>query len=136
MNKRFEREAPAYEEGTNTLRRIEFVARDREQIHAKVVYAGRDLADRLRRISVKEDTAVAGDTAAFPDRLDRAHLVVGIHDADEERVRRNGAAEVVRVDAAEAIDSKIRHPRAETLEKPARRKYRRMLNPRRDDVVA
>ena len=41
-----------------------------------------DLADALRRVSVEKDPLAAADPADLCDGLDRADLIVGVHDAD------------------------------------------------------
>ena len=100
MNQRFERYATAHEQGADTLGRVELVAGDREQIDAELVHAGRNLADRLGGVGMEEDPVLAGDARALLDRLDGADLVVGVHDADEDRARRDRPAQVVGIDAA------------------------------------
>ena len=75
------------------------------------------------------------DPRTLLDRLDGSDLVVGVHDADEDRARRDRAPKVVRVDPAAAVDGQERDPCAQALEKPARFDDRRMLDPGRDDVL-
>ena len=72
----------------------------------------------------------------FLDRLDCADLVVGVHDADQDRLRSNGAEHVLGIDPARAIDRKVSDSSAEPFEKPARSKNSGMLDRRGDDVRA
>ena len=85
---------------------------------------------------MKQDAVLVGDAGAILDRLDGADLVVGVHDADEDRARRDRPAQIVGVDPARAVNGQIGHPRAQAFEKPARLDDRRMLDPRGDDVIA
>ena len=60
------------------------MSRDGKEVDAQFVDLGQDLADRLRRIGVNHDAVVASDLGDFGDRLNRADLVVRMHNADEE----------------------------------------------------
>ena len=71
------------------------MAGNRQKIDAELIYVGRNLADGLGGIGVKQDAVLMGDSGAILDRLDRADLVVGMHDADEDRARRDRFAKVV-----------------------------------------
>src|SRR5215470_287927 len=55
----------------------------------------------------------------FLDRLLGTDLVIGVHDADQERLWSNGAAHVLRIDHARAVDWKVSDRSAEPFEKPA-----------------
>ena len=63
----------------------------------------------------------------FLDGLDRADLVVGMHDADQDSVGGNRATEVVGIDSPGAIDRQKGHRRAQAFQKAQRRHDRRML---------
>src|SRR5439155_26121410 len=76
-------------ERANTFRGVELVASDREQIDAELVDLGRDLSNRLRCVRMKADPMLPRDRADFLDRLDRADLVVGVHDADQDSAWRD-----------------------------------------------
>src|SRR5215475_10533055 len=77
-----------------------------------------------------------GDAGAILDRLDGSDLVVGVHDADENRARRDRFAKVVGINAARAANRQIGDAGAQALEKPARFDDGGMLDARRDDVIA
>ena len=94
-------------ERTNTFRRIEFVASNREQIDAEFVDLCRDLSDRLRCVGVKTDAMLTRNRADFLDRLDGADLVVRVHDADQDRLRRDGAAHILRIDPARPVHRQV-----------------------------
>src|SRR5215471_16540358 len=77
-----------------------------------------------------------GDAGAILDRLDGSNLVVGVHDADEDRARRDRFPKVVGINAARAVNRQIGDAGAQALEKPARFDNGGMLDARRDDVIA
>src|SRR6266702_995173 len=104
MNEWLERYTAAYEQGANSLWRIDLMACDRKEIDGEVAYVGRNLADGLRRISVKQYVVLMSNPGAFLDRLDGADLVIGMHDADKDRARRDRHAKVVRIDPARAVN--------------------------------
>ena len=134
VNQGLERRSGTDIEGPHALRSIELVTGHREQVDSQLVDAGRYLADRLRGIRMEKNAVVARDPGARLDRLNRADLVIRVHDADEHRVGADGATHVVGVDESGAVDRKIRDAGALPLEEAARREDRRMLNTRRDDV--
>src|SRR5579863_3487340 len=69
-------------------------------------------------------------------RLDGPNLVIGMHDAHENCARRDRAAKVGWINAAGAVDGQIAHLCAQAFEKSAGFNHRRMLDLRRNDVVA
>src|SRR5262245_63704712 len=77
-----------------------------------------------------------GNSGAILDRLNGSDLVVGVHDAHQDRARRDRSAKVVGINPARAVNRQIRHAGAQALEKTARFDDSRMLDPRRDDVIA
>src|SRR5579863_2515243 len=68
--------------------------------------------------------------------LNGPHLVIGMHDAHEDRARHDRAAKVGWINAAGAVDGQIGDLRAQAFEKSAGFDSRRMLDLRRNDVVA
>ena len=85
---------------------------------------------------MEKDAMLAGDARALLNRLDGAHLVVGVHDADEDRARRDPPAQVIGIDAPESIHWQASYPRAQAFKKPAWCGNRRVFDPRGDDVIA
>lgn len=80
------------------------------------------------------DSVLPRDCADFRERLDGADFVVGVHDADQQRLRRNGAAHVLWIDQACPVDGKVCDRSAQPLEKRAGGKNGGMLDGRGDDV--
>src|SRR5215472_16586332 len=77
-----------------------------------------------------------GDAGAILDRLDGSDLVVGVHDADEDRARRDRSAQLVGIDPPGAVNRQIGDAGAQPLEKRAGFDDGRMLDARGDDVIA
>ena len=121
-------------ERTDPLRRVDLVTRDGEKVHAELVDIGPYLADRLSSVRMQGNVLLAGDLRDFGDRLDRADLVVRVHDADQKCVLGDRLADVVGIDKAAPVDWNVGHVRAKSLEKPAWCQDRGMLDLRRDNV--
>jgi hypothetical protein len=136
VNKRLERDAAAHVQRPDALRPVEFVAHDRQQIDAELVDAGRNLADGLRSVGVKQHAMLAGNTGTVLDRLDRADFVVGVHDADQDRPRCDRSPKIVGIDTSRSVDREAGDACAKAFEKPARFENRRMLDLRCDNMVA
>src|SRR5262249_14309055 len=136
VKQRFNRHAVAHEQSADPLGRIGLVAGDRQQVDAELIHVGRNLADGLGGVGMKQHAALMGDAGAILDRLDGSDLVVGVHDADEDRARRNRSAKVVGINAAPAVNRQIGDASAQALEKPARFDDGGMFDARRDDVIA
>ena len=79
-------------ERAHTFGAVQFVRGKRQQIHAEFFHVHGNLADRLHRVSVKVNVALARDAADFLQRLNGAQLVVGVHHADQHGLRPKRAA--------------------------------------------
>ena len=82
------------------------------------------------------DALFAGDPRTFLNRLNGADLIVGVHDADEDRARCQGLLQIIRIDAPESIDRKVSYSRAQALKKPTRFDHGWMFDPGGDEVIA
>ena len=134
VNERFDLHAVADVECADALRRVKLVSGYREQVNAEIVHQRWDFADRLRRIRVEGDPMLSGDCGAALDRLDRANLIVGVHDADQDGIRRDCLSEVVWVDPSRAIHRQPGHLRTEAFEEAQRSHDSRMLDAGRDEM--
>ena len=84
-----------------------------------------------------DDAVLARDAGDLGDRLERADLVVGVHDADQHRPGLDRPAHVLGVHDPEAVDGHDGQPITEAaFEVTACGEDRRMLDRRGDDVVA
>ena len=57
-------------------------------------------AHGLHRVHMEEHVVLLCDLADLLDRLDHADFVVGVHDGDEDRFRRDRPREIVEIDQA------------------------------------
>ena len=104
-------------EDADALGPLELVGAERDEIGAERLDVEVDVRRGLDRVHV-EDEALAGPDARrdLGDRLDRADLVVGEHDRDEDRLVVEGRLELVGVDPAVAIDRQLDDLEPELLE--------------------
>src|SRR5262245_22589824 len=136
VDQRLKRRAAAHVERTHALRRIDLVAGNGEEVDAKHIDVRGNLADRLCRVGMQQNAVRAGDATNLDDRLDRADLVVGMHDADEDGPRRDRPSHIVGIDAADPIDGNNGDREALLLKEAAGSEDRGMLHRARDDMVA
>src|SRR6266545_4252309 len=134
VNQRLQAHASANVESPNALRSVKFVAGRRQQIHAELINVRRNLTDRLRRVSVKQNAVLAGDPGNVGDRLNGSNLVVSVYDGDQDRAGSDGASYVVRLDTPEAVHANVRHRSAHTLQKTTRIDDGRVFHLGGDDV--
>src|SRR5207253_8441535 len=113
---------------------VQLVPGDRQQIDAEVVHFDGNLAERLGGVGVQQDAAGTAECGDLVDRLEGADLVLGVHDADQRGPAVNRRTDVVRVNAAVAVDRHDRHAAAEAAQEPARLQRRRVLDGGGDDV--
>ena len=81
-----EADAASNPQRPDALGTAELVGGEREQIHAEPPDGHGNLADRLDGVGVKDGAAIAGDRRQLCHGLDRADLIVGVHDRDDPRV--------------------------------------------------
>src|SRR5437588_1033805 len=134
MNQRLQPNAIPNVKGPDSFGRIQLMACKRHQVHSKLVNACGNLADRLCGVSVEQNAMLSGNQGDVGDRLNGANLVVSVHDRNEDSARRNCTSHMVRVDASEAVNRKVRHFCTQPFKEPAWVQHRRMLDLRRNDV--
>ena len=76
----------------------------------------RDLADGLGGVGVEDDPLLLGELADGRDVLDRADLVVGEHDRDEDGLVGDGRADLVDVDQPVRLHRHVGHLEALPLQ--------------------
>ena len=135
VDERFQRAASAHIERPNTLGGIDFMTGNGEKINAKFIHQRGDFADRLRRIRVQQHAMRPGDTADLGNGLERAHLVIGVHYANQQGLRGDGFADIVRVDHPGPIHREIRYPQALLFQETAGVDRGWMLDRRGNNVV-
>ncbi len=128
--------APANVQRSHTLRTIELVAGQRKQVDVVADHIHRDLADRLHGIRVEENALFMAELANRGDRIDGADLIVGVHDADKDRLVRDRLRNIVHGHQAVRLNGQIRDLIAALLQPLAGVQHGLVLGHLRDDVVA
>src|SRR5438045_569 len=82
-----------------------------------------------------QDAALAGNSRYVPHGLERADLVVGMHQRYEDGVRRHRPPDIVRIDLPVAIDRHDGDRTAPALECSTTRQGGRMLHGTGNDVA-
>ena len=95
-----------------------------------------DLADGLGAVAVHQSAVAVSDCGDLRDGLDRADLVVGVHDGDEEGFGGDGLLDLLRVDETVFVDGEVGGADALRLQVAADLGHRGVLDGRSDDVVA
>jgi hypothetical protein len=88
--------------------------RDRQEIDPERSHIHRNLTHALRRIGVQKRAVAMADFGQLRERLNRAHLVVGVHHAHQQRVRSDLAFQVFRVHAPVRVHRQDAHAGALT----------------------
>ena len=120
----------------DALGSVEFVAGHGEQVDAQVVHLDGDLADGLGTVAVHQGAVAVGDFSDLGDGLDGTDLVVGVHDGDQRRFRRDGLLNLSSVNHAVLVDRQVGGAEPVRLQVAADLGHGRMLDRRGDDVVA
>src|SRR5262249_44973900 len=136
VNQRLQASALANIENADTLRRIELMAGQRQKIHAQLINAHRDLACRLRRVSVGEDAVFTRNTSNLGDRLQSPDLILGVHYRNKCGARRQCTPDVLRIDPAESINREVGYRRSQVFKKTAWVENRRVFDLSGNDVAA
>ena len=106
-----------YVQGADALRPLELVSGEADQVGAERLQVEIDPGSRLDRVDVKHDAPAATDAIGdLGDRLDRPDLVVGKHDADEDRPVGQRGIDFVGIDPPIAVDRQLDDLEPELLE--------------------
>ena len=110
--------------------------RQRHQVHVQGLDVQAECSSGLHGVGVEWNLVSTGDLADLGNGLDGAHFVVGVHDADEGRVRADGLLDVGRIDQAMMIHRHVGHLKAKVLLQLLQRVADGVVLDRRgDDVV-
>ena len=120
----------------DALGAVNLVAGDRHQVDAVFLDVHGNFADGLHCVHMKEDALFFGDLADFRDGLNHADFVVGVHDGDQDGLGRDGAAQIVEIDAAVFLHRQIGDFVAVFFEALTGIEHGLVLGHLRDDVVA
>ena len=80
---------------SDTLRAVDLVSAQSEQVNTELLHVGRDLAGALDTVGVERNPGVAGQPRDPGNGLNRAQLVVGVHDGDQHGFRAQCLAHVL-----------------------------------------
>ena len=69
----------ANDQNADSLRALEFMCRQGEQVNVRPLPLQGDFTGCLDRVAMEADAFPGGQFADFPDRKERAGLVVGVH---------------------------------------------------------
>ena len=84
-------------QSADALGRIQFMSGNREQIDLELVDVDRDFSCGLHGVGVEVDVGFFREAADFLERLHGAELVIGVHDADENRFGPDGPAQLLHI---------------------------------------
>jgi len=96
-------------ERADPFRAVHLVRRQREQVRSEFVNVDGNPADCLGRVSMEKNPSLLRHAADLFDRLDRADLVIGLHDRDKNRFFRNRLAQPLEINQAIRVHRKIGH---------------------------
>ena len=117
-DERLQADAAADPQRAGALGPAELVGRNRQQVDAERADAHRQLARGLHGVGVEQRPVAAGDGGQVGHRLDRAYLVIGVHDRYEGRAIGNQPTQGVGIgDAAAAHrqDAQLEPPPGQRL---------------------
>ena len=135
-NQRLHRRSTAHEHRAYALGSMHLMAADREQMAAEPAHIKLDLSSALNGVNVEENARICRNFADFCHRLQHAGLVIGQHYADQPRFRADGAQNIVRIDQPAGLWSDEGRLDPEVRQLLCGLEDSRVLDGRRDEVIA
>ena len=126
--------AAAKVKSANAFGGVQFVARKRKKIEAALVHVDGNFPRGLHGISMEIDIGFFGDATDFFEGLNRAELVVSVHDGDEHGFLANRAVQILEIDQAVLVHVKISNIHALLFQSLASVKNGFVLDKRGDHV--
>ena len=123
-------------QSADALGSIDLVRGEAHQVQAVALHIDWQLARALGRVRVEDDIAVPAKPTDGADVVDRAHLVVGVHDRDQHRVLAQRLRESVRVNDAVGVRIHVRHGNAPVLQVVGGVQHRLVFVARGDQMAA
>ena len=105
----FEPDPLANEQSAHSLRPVELVRGNGEQMHTEFAHVDGKFPRRLHGICMEDDTCFRRDLANLCNGLDRPQFVVRKHDANQNRFRTNRSPDILRIHNPFAIHREHRH---------------------------
>ena len=128
--------AAADVESADALGAIHLVRAEAEQVNSHFLDIERNLAGRLGSIGVKKHAAFLAQSADGADRLKRADLIIGGHDADQDGPRRQGLRNLLDRYAAVSVHRQDRELKSLAAEAAQRIEDGLVLGGGRDEMIA
>ena len=136
VEQRLQPSSLAHIQRPHSLRRVQLVTGNRQQVAANPVHIQRHLGRRLHGIRMEQDPGFRRNLANCLHRLEYAGFVVRHHHRDQLRIRTQRPPHIFPIDPTLAVHRNVRH-RATHLFQPTRGKQNRVvLNGRRNHMVA
>src|SRR6185369_17619073 len=107
VKERLEERSAANVERTSSLRTVDLVSGDGEQLATDLLHVHRNLACCLNCVGVEQHTTFLSDATDLGYRLNDSGLVVRHHDADEARVRTNCGSDRLWIDETFRVHGNI-----------------------------
>ena len=124
-------------ERATPLGSVDLVAAHRQQINAVALHIDGNLTHPLGGITVEQNLFFFSDCADLSNWVDRADLVVGVHDRDEDRLVGDSVAHGVGIDHPVAVHRQVGNRGfASPLQDFAGVQHRVVLGHAGDDVIA
>src|SRR5712692_332376 len=133
---RFQQRPLADIQCADTLRRVNLVAGNCQEVAANLVHINRNLARTLNRIGVEVHVGCGSNFSDLFDRLHYTSFVVGRHDRDQLRLWPQGALDVIWIDTPPTVNWNTGDLASFLFEMFARVHHGVMLDGRSDDVIA
>ncbi len=115
---------------------IHFVPTERQQVDVVLDHIHRHFAYGLRGVGVQQDALGLGDLADLGNRLDDADFVVGVHDADQNRLVGDGRLQLLQIHQTVGLHREIGDAHAVLFKPLAGVEDGLVLGGRGNDVVA
>ncbi len=131
----FKRHVASHVKRSDPLGGINLVSRHGQEVHAELLHGGGDFPRRLGGVGVKKNTALPGHLRDLFNGLNRSHLVIGVHDRDEDRLRRQDLFERFQVDQPRPVHGNGAHSESHGLKMPADLCDGRMLDGGGDNMA-
>ena len=124
-----------HKQGTRAFWSVEFVRRQREEMHGNTREIDRNLAGRLHGIDVENNAPPVGQACHFLNGKKHAGFVVGPDHGDQSGIVTQGGGILRRIRSSPAIDAQPRHLKAFALELRTQIFRGAVLDGRCDDVA-
>src|SRR5258708_11562885 len=103
-------------QGATTLGSVNLVPGDGHQVDVVLDHVHRNFTNRLHAVGVEQHAFALGQLADLGDRLQHADFVVGVHDADQDGLVRDGFSQHFEIDQTVGLHRQIGRSEEHTSE--------------------